>query len=104
MLDVSLLFHEVEDPRRSNATRYDLQEMLLIALLSALSGGEGCVDMERFGRAKEGFLRLEYGIPSHDAFSNLFRALDPAGLHGVLQRIAKDWAERLGGELAIGHT
>ena len=103
MLDVSLLFHEVEDPRRSNATRHDLQEMLLIALLSALSGGEGCVDMERFGRAKEGFLRqflrLEYGIPSHDAFSNLFRALDPAGLHGVLQRIAKDWAERLGGEV-----
>ena len=34
MLDVSLLFHEVEDPRRSNATRHDLQEMLLIALLS----------------------------------------------------------------------
>ena len=103
MLDVSLLFHEVEDPRRSNATRHDLQEMLLIALLSALSGGEGCVDMERFGRAKEGFLRqflrLEYGIPSHDAFSSLFRALDPAGLHGVLQRIAKDWAERLGGEV-----
>ena len=84
------------------ATHHDLQEMLLIALLSALSGGEGCVDMERFGRAKEGFLRqflrLEYGIPSHDAFSNLFRALDPAGLHGVLQRIAKDWAERLSGE------
>ncbi len=81
MLDVSLLFHEVEDPRRSNATRHDLQEMLLIALLSALSGGEGCVDRECFGRAKAGFLRqflrLEHGIPSHDAFSNLFRSLDP---------------------------
>ena len=102
MLDISLLFHEVEDPRRSNATRHDLQEMLLMALLSALSGGEECMDRECFGRAKEGFLRqflrLEHGIPSHDAFSNLFRALDPAGLHGVLQRIAKDWAERLGGE------
>ena len=32
MLDVSLLFHEVEDSLRSNATRHDLQEMLLIAL------------------------------------------------------------------------
>ncbi len=75
MLDVPLLFHEVEDPRRSNATRHDLQEMLLIALLSALSGGEGCVDMECFGRAKEGFLRLflrlEHGIPSHDALTSL---------------------------------
>ena len=59
--------------------------------------------MEHFGRAKEGFLRqflrLEHGMPSHDAFSNLFRALDPAGLHGVLQRVAKDWVERLGGEV-----
>ncbi len=74
MLDVFLLFHEVEYPRRSNATRHDLQEMLLIALLSALSGGEGCVDMECFGRAKEGFLRqflrLEHGIPSHDALTS----------------------------------
>ena len=67
MLDVSLLFHEVEDPRRSNATHHDLQEMLLIALLSALSGGEGCVDRECLGRAKAGFLRqflrLEHGLP-----------------------------------------
>ena len=103
MLDVSMLFHEVEEPRRSNARRHDLHEMLLIALLSALSGGEGCVDMEGFGRAKEGFLRqflrLEHGIPSHDAFSNLFRALDPDALHGVLRRITKDWAERLGGDV-----
>ena len=75
MLDVSLLFHEVEDPRRSNATRHDLQKMLLIALLSALSGGEGCMDMECFGQAKEEFLRqflrLKHGTSSHDALTSL---------------------------------
>ena len=53
----------------------------MIALLSVLCGGEGCADMERFGRAKEPFLRrfmvLAHGIPSHDAFSDLFNALDP---------------------------
>ena len=38
-------------------TRHDLHEMLMIALLSMLCGGEGCTDMERFGRAKESFLR-----------------------------------------------
>ena len=103
MLDVSLLFQEVEDPRRSNATRHDLHEMLAIALLSTLCGGEGCVDMELFGRAKEAFLRrfmrLEHGIPSHDAFSNLFRMLDPDGLHDVLRRLARGWAEALGGDV-----
>jgi hypothetical protein len=47
--------------------------MPTIALLPTLAGGEGCVDMERFGRAKEPFLRrflrLEHGTPSHHAFS-----------------------------------
>ena len=103
MEEFSYLFEGVDDPRRSNATRHDLHEMLMIALLSALCGGEGCVDMETFGRAKERFLRgfmtLRHGIPSHDAFSNLFNALDPEGLQGMLSRLAGDWAERLGGDV-----
>ena len=57
MLDVPLLFQEVEDPRRSNATLHDLHEMLTVALLSTLCGGESCVDMELFGRSKGRFLR-----------------------------------------------
>jgi len=73
--------------------------MLLIALLSVLCGGEGCADMERFGRAKEPFLRrfmvLKHGIPSHDAFSDLFNALDPGGLQKVLLRLLEDWAALL---------
>ena len=83
MEEFSGLFEGVEDLRRSNATRHDLHEMLMIALLSMLCGGEGCTDMERFGRAKESFLRdfmtLQHGVPSHDAFSNLFNALEPKG-------------------------
>ena len=55
MEEFSSVLAGVSDPRRSNATRHSLYEMLMIALLSTLSGGEGCADMERFGRAKEGF-------------------------------------------------
>ena len=33
-------FKGVEDPRTSNATRHDLLEMLMIALLSSLCGGQ----------------------------------------------------------------
>ena len=43
----------VEDPRRSNATRRDLREMLMIGLLSMMTGGRTCVDREAFGRAWE---------------------------------------------------
>ncbi len=99
MQEFSSLFEGVEDPRSSNATRHSLHEMLLIALLSVLCGGEGCADMERFGRAKEPFLRrfmaLKHGIPSHDAFSDLFNALDPGGLQKVLLRLLEDWAALL---------
>ena len=81
MKEISPLFEGVYDPRRSNATRYDLHEMLIIGLLSTLSGGETCSDMALYGRLKEDFLRrfltLRHGIPSHDAFSDLFNALDP---------------------------
>jgi hypothetical protein len=80
--EFSHIFEGVEVPRRSNATRHDLHEMLMIGLLCVLCGGEGCSDMAR--RSKEPFLRkfmsLEHGIPSHDAFSDLFKALDGAVL------------------------
>ena len=56
----------------------------MIGLLPALCGGGGCADMERFGRAGEGFprgfMRLAHGIPSRDAFTNPFNALDPGDL------------------------
>ena len=103
MDEFSSVFEGVTDPRRSNATRHSLHEMLMIALLSTLCGGEGCADMERFGWAKEGFLRrfmvLKHGIPSHDAFSDLFNALDPGGLQTMLLRLLEDWAAVLDGDV-----
>ncbi len=36
--EFSHIFEGVEDPRRSNATRHDLHEMLMIALLCVLCG------------------------------------------------------------------
>jgi len=66
----------------------------MIALLCMICGGQTCTDMELFGRSKEAFLRrfmkLAHGIPSHDAFSSLFR---------VLVRLASDWVGRLGPEV-----
>lgn len=97
------LFEGIEDPRTSNATRHDLHDMLMIGLLTIISGGEGCSDMAIFGREKEDFLRrflrLEHGIPSHDSFSRLFRNLDTSGLQDVLLRLVMGWSERLGDDV-----
>ena len=41
MQELQHVFDGVEDPRRSNATRHDLHEMLAVALPVTICGGEG---------------------------------------------------------------
>ena len=81
MQDFPNVFGAITDPRRSKATRHNLHEMLMIAHLSVLSGGENCTNMAEYGKIKEGFLlqfmTLEHGTPCHDAFSDLFKCFDP---------------------------
>jgi hypothetical protein len=78
MKEFRACFVGLDDPRKGNAVQHDLHELLLIALLTFLCGGESCVDMEELAGAKEDFLRsfltLPGGVPSHDTFSRLFRA------------------------------
>ena len=65
--------------------------MLAITLLSTPSGGRTCVDMSDYAHVAEPFLRrfmkLAHGAPSHDAFSDLFNAPDPASLGTALPRL-----------------
>ena len=46
------IFEGVEDPRTSNATRHNLHEMLMIALLCVVCGSQTCTDMELSGHSK----------------------------------------------------
>ena len=98
-------FEGLEDPRTSNAGRHDLLEMLMIALCTVVSGGEDCTDMAEFARTKleflRGFLKLEYGAPSHDTFSRLFRMLDPEQFGSCFQRFMARFAEACQGVVAI---
>jgi predicted transposase YbfD/YdcC len=98
-------FEGLEDPRNGNAGRHDLQELLMIAFCTVLSGGQTAVDMQDFARAKEGFLRefltLKNGLPSHDTFSRLFRALDPDQFRSCFQRFMGRFAETCQGVVAI---
>jgi len=72
---------EIPDPRVRRTRAHRLQDILVIGLLSILTGGEGFNDMELFGRARyawlKTFLELPRGIPAHDTFNRVFSALDP---------------------------
>ena len=101
MPNYSHAFEGITDPRRRNATRHDLHDMLMMALLTVLSGGETCTDMAQFGREKKAFLcrfmTLKHGLPSPEAFSNLFTCLTPPPqeLGHTLARLSVDWSARL---------
>ena len=86
----------LEDPRTGNAGLHDYHEMLVIALCTVLSGGQGATHMAAFAVAKEPFLRsflkLEHGLPSHDTFSRLFRRLDPEQFRSCFQRFMSRFA------------
>jgi predicted transposase YbfD/YdcC len=91
------IFRPLKDPRANN-TRHDLVEILVIALAATLAGAKTCTEFEFFGQGRlellRQFLELEHGIPSHDTFSNVFRALDPQGLEAVLRKFSKSFGTK----------
>src|SRR6201990_788036 len=96
-------FQRLPDPRADNA-RYDLLEVLFIALAATVCGAESCSDMADFGQSKEELLRLvlrlEHGIPSHDTFSRGFRLLEPKGFERMFRRFTATFAQANGIKLS----
>lgn len=75
-------FADLPDPRIDRAKRHELLAIVTIARCAVVCGADAWVEIERFGRSKEGWLRtflaLPNGIPAHDTFGRVFAALDPA--------------------------
>jgi len=74
-------FAGLPDPRVDRTKKHPLIDVLAIALCATVAGADSFEEVERFGRAKEEWLRrfleLPNGIPSHDTFNRVFGALDP---------------------------
>jgi predicted transposase YbfD/YdcC len=87
---------KLRDPRAPNA-RYELLEILFIALAAVLCGAKGATDMADFGKLRIDLLRLylplENGTPSHDVFSDVFRMLNPEAFERVFRRFVTAFAE-----------
>ena len=80
----------MNDPRRTKCgnIRHKLEDIVIIGLCCIICGGEDFVDMEEFGKEREGFLRkfleLPSGIPDSDTFRRFFERLDPQELSECL--------------------
>jgi hypothetical protein len=85
---------EIPDPRRGNAQRHALLDILTSALAASVCGAESCVDFAEFAQDRETLLRkflsLKEGLPSHDIFSRVCRLLDPAGFARAFEAFPDD--------------
>ena len=75
------IFEELPDPRKLRNQRHKLIDIATVAICAILCGSNNWEQVAQFGRDKiewfSNFLELPNGIPSHDAFNEFFRFLDP---------------------------
>jgi predicted transposase YbfD/YdcC len=96
---VSLYFLEVEDPRVEGRCTHLLSDILMISLLTYLTGGTDYQDMHLFAKERgsefEGLLELAHGAPSPDTFERVFKKLKSESLQTCLEHYGKSILETL---------
>jgi predicted transposase YbfD/YdcC len=97
-------FERLDDPRVERTRKHDLLDLIAVALCAVICGADSWPDVERYGRAKEPWLRrflaLPNGIPSHDTFGRVFARLDPEQFGACFAGWVAEVARRLG----LGHV
>jgi predicted transposase YbfD/YdcC len=96
---LSYYFMEIEDPRVTGRCLHLLSDILMISLLTYLTGGTDYQDMHLFTRERglefEGLLQLPHGVPSVDTFERVFKRLKSESLQRCLDSYGKEILESL---------
>ncbi len=97
---IATYFGELKDPRIERSKEHQLLDMLVIAICAVICGANDWEAVAEYGRSKEEwfktFLALPNGIPSHDTFWRVFRALDPE----QFERCFMNWIQAVSERLA----
>lgn len=97
-------FSALKDPRvDKHSSRHLLQDLFLLTILAVICGADSWVAIERFGKAKEDwlrtFLKLPHGIPSHDTLGDFFSRVDPLQLQECFLKWVNEVFNFSGGEI-----
>lgn len=79
----------IPDPRRQGENlKHPLVDLILLGFCGVVAGCEDFVEIAKWGKVHEAFLRtfleLPHGIASHDTLTRVFAVLQPAGLQEVV--------------------
>ena len=100
-LAIQTHFAALEDPRIDRTRLHNLMDIVVITICAVICGADGWLDIAKYGRGKQDwlktFLTLPNGIPSHDTFRRVFCLLDPA----AFQQCFQHWIDALSAGLGI---
>jgi predicted transposase YbfD/YdcC len=94
-------FQALQDPRLERSRLHNLLDIVAITICAVICGADSWVDVEKYGQAKQDwlrrFLKLPNGIPSHDTFGRVFAALVPE----QFQTCFAGWVQETAGQLGL---
>lgn len=95
---LNMIFSSIQDHRVTGRCTYLLSDLLTIALLTYLCGGEDYVDMSEFAneRARDfGLLEGCLSSPSPDTFERLMSAVEPSEIERCLKEYGRKFLDTL---------
>jgi predicted transposase YbfD/YdcC len=96
---LSFYFLDVEDPRVAGRCLHLLSDILMISLLTCLTGGTDYQDMHLFAKERgaefNGLLQLPNGPPSADTFERVFKKLKSESLQSCLNNYGNEILDSL---------
>ena len=77
-------FSDLTDPRRKQGLRVDLEQVLIMTVISYLAGYTGYRGVARFSKENQDYfiaeLKLRHGVPSHVTYREVLMNIDQAEL------------------------
>src|SRR4051812_45871578 len=91
--EVLRVFSRVPDPRIESKKTHLVVDLMMITICAVMCGADDWVAVVDYAKQKEDwlktFLKLPYGIPSHDTFGRFFSILDPEEFEDCFVRFAE---------------